>query len=400
MRVLIATFAHIRGQTETRQNPRHPQLAGCLPGGALAGQPDQARAGGRSAPRWPNPSAVSWRMGLTAGSCRRERYGRSMSSRELEVVVIGAGVSGLTTAICLAEAGLAVGVHAAAPPQATTSAAAGALWGPHLVGMDERVVRWTTVTLARLLEMLDNPATGVRLLAGIDASRNSRQDPPDWISTVDGQPPQPAGPVPAGYATGWRFKAPVVDMPVYLGYLLARLQQTCAEFRDDCAFGSLAEAIEQTSARVIVNCSGIGAHHLVPDATVTAVRGQVVAVANPGISEFFVGTGDDPGDLTYLFPHRDTVILGGTEQPGNWSTKPDPATAAQIMRNCAAIEPSLAGAPVVAHRVGLRPVRPSVRLEAEDIGGGRRLLHNYGHGGAGITLSWGCALDIAAAVTG
>jgi D-amino-acid oxidase len=50
--------------------------------------------------------------------------------------------------------------------------------------------------------------------------------------------------------------------------------------------------------------------------------------------------------------------------------------------------------------VGLRPVRPSVRLEAEALGGGRRLLHNYGHGGAGVTLSWGCALDVTAEVLG
>jgi D-amino-acid oxidase len=322
-----------------------------------------------------------------------------MSSRELDVLVIGAGVSGLTTAICLAEAGLTVGVRAAAPPLATTSAVAGALWGPYLVGRDERVARWTDVTLAKLLDMVDDPVTGVRLLSGIEASRGPQQDAPGWISTFDGQRPTPAETLPAGYAAGWRFTAPVVAMPVYLGYLLARLQRRCAEFRDDCVFGSLAEAIEQTGARVIVNCSGIGAHHLVPDATVTPVRGQVVAVANPGISEFFVGTGDDPDDLTYVFPHRDAVILGGTEQPGNWSTEPDPATAARIMRNCAAIEPRLAGAPIIAHRVGLRPTRPSVRLGTEDIGGGRRLLHNYGHGGAGITLSWGCALDIAAAVT-
>jgi D-amino-acid oxidase len=45
-------------------------------------------------------------------------------------------------------------------------------------------------------------------------------------------------------------------------------------------------------------------------------------------------------------------------------------------------------------------VRPSVRLETETLDGGRRLVHNYGHGGAGVTLSWGCALDVAAAVLG
>jgi D-amino-acid oxidase len=323
-----------------------------------------------------------------------------MNSRELDVAVIGAGVSGLTTAICLAEAGLRVGVRAAEPPLATTSAAAGALWGPYLVGLDERVTRWTQVALARFRDMAGDPATGVRLICGIEASRAAPHGPPDWITTADGQPPQPAGPLPDGYATGWRFAAPVIAMPTYLGYLTARLARAGGDVRDGCRFGSLADAIERTGARVIVNCSGIGAHELVPDPAVLPVRGQAVTVTNPGISEFFVGTGADPDDLTYLFPHRDTVILGGTHQPGDWSTEPDPATADRIMRNCVAVEPRLADAKIIAHRVGLRATRPSVRLEAEELGNGRRLVHNYGHGGAGITLSWGCALDIAQAIAG
>jgi len=40
--------------------------------------------------------------------------------------------------------------------------------------------------------------------------------------------------------------------------------------------------------------------------------------------------------------------------------------------------------------VGLRPNRPAVRLEAEPLGDGRR-VHCYGHGGMGVSLSWGCA---------
>jgi glycine/D-amino acid oxidase-like deaminating enzyme len=41
---------------------------------------------------------------------------------------------------------------------------------------------------------------------------------------------------------------------------------------------------------------------------------------------------------------------------------------------------------------GLRPYRSSgFRVEREDLGGGRLLVHNYGHGGAGVTLSWGSA---------
>jgi D-amino-acid oxidase len=39
-----------------------------------------------------------------------------------------------------------------------------------------------------------------------------------------------------------------------------------------------------------------------------------------------------------------------------------------------------------------------VRLEAEERPGGRVVWHNYGHGGAGVTLSWGCAEELTAAV--
>jgi D-amino-acid oxidase len=158
------------------------------------------------------------------------------------------------------------------------------------------------------------------------------------------------------------------------------------------------------SVRVIVNCTGCGARDLVPDPDVTPVRGQVVVAANPGLTEFFVGTSSDPRDLAYLFPHGDVVVLGGTEQPGNWSLEPDPATARQIVDACAAVEPSLRNAPVLGHRVGLRPARTTVRLEAVRLEavqpeaartGKITVVHNYGHGGSGVTLSWGCAEDAA-----
>jgi len=74
--------------------------------------------------------------------------------------------------------------------------------------------------------------------------------------------------------------------------------------------------------------------------------------------------------------------------------EPDRALAAHIVKACAAVEPRLGDAPVLAHRVGLRPVRPYVRLESEPLPGGRHVVHNYGHGGSGVTLSWGCALAV------
>lgn len=65
------------------------------------------------------------------------------------------------------------------------------------------------------------------------------------------------------------------------------------------------------------------------------------------------------------------------------------------MRRCAALRPEIAGARVLAHRVGLRPARDAVRLERGTLPDGRRLVHNYGHGGAGVTVAWGCAQEAA-----
>jgi D-amino-acid oxidase len=49
---------------------------------------------------------------------------------------------------------------------------------------------------------------------------------------------------------------------------------------------------------------------------------------------------------------------------------------------------------VVSRAVGLRPARPVVRLDRSDHGG-RDVISCYGHGGSGVTLSWGCAEDVA-----
>jgi D-amino-acid oxidase len=320
-----------------------------------------------------------------------------VSSSEPDVLVIGAGVSGLTTAVCLAEAGVTVQIAADTPPGQTTSAAAGAIWGPHLVGMDDRAANWADVTLARLLDLTAEPAAAVRTLTGRQASRR-HEGPPDWVTGLEGFRLCASQEIPAGFAAGWRFAAPVVTMPAYLAYLESVFRRTgrqAGEIRN-LKFGSLQEASSWVgTAGVIVNCAGIGAYGLVSDSELMPVRGQVVVAANPGITEFFIGLGDESADLSYIFPHGDTVVLGGTEGRGDWRLEPDPATADRILRDCAVIEPSLRDAEILAHRVGLRPVRPKVRLEAERLPGGPTVVHNYGHGGAGVSLSWGCAADTA-----
>ena len=73
---------------------------------------------------------------------------------------------------------------------------------------------------------------------------------------------------------------------------------------------------------MVVNCSGVAARDLVPDPAVVPVRGQVVIAANPGIEEFLIDRDPEPPWITYMFPHGDTILLGGTNDEGNWDTDP------------------------------------------------------------------------------
>jgi D-amino-acid oxidase len=311
----------------------------------------------------------------------------------VDAIVVGAGVAGLTTAISLAEAGLVTEVVTAQPPSLTTSAAAGAIWGPVRCGPPQRCLEWARASLPVLLELEGEPAAGIRRVSGREVAVEPAS-PPEWLALLPGGARMCAAPeLPSGFTAGWHFAAPVVTMPVYLDYLLTRYTAAGGVV-------SVAEvaSLSSLSAPVVVNCSGIGARDLVPDPDVVPVRGQVVVVRNPGIEEFFIDHTLHGDHYVYLFPHGDVVLLGGTAEEGAWDLAARPAVAARIVRDCGAVYPRLRDAEVVGHRVGLRPCRPSVRLDSEDLGGGRVLWHNYGHGGGGVTLSWGCAREITEAV--
>jgi D-amino-acid oxidase len=330
-----------------------------------------------------------------------EAYLLGVNGADTEIFVIGAGVIGLTSAICLAEAGRSVAVQAAQPSRATTSAVAGALWGTHLTGNNAEVPRWAGETSRVLAELMSEPAAGVHLAPGLMASA-VREDTPPELPDSD-EPFEyavcPDSELPPGYVTGWRVSAPLVCMPDYLDYLRGRLVNAGGALLEERSFGSLAEAVSQTAARVILNCTGAGARDFVPDPEVTAVRGQVILAENPGLTDFFVGNGGTDDELTYFFPHQDLVLLGGTQQRGDWDREPDAATAERIFAACREVEPRLAGATILDHRAGLRPFRPQVRVEREGLGDGRHIVHNYGHGGAGVSLSWGTARDAASLAT-
>jgi D-amino-acid oxidase len=126
------------------------------------------------------------------------------------------------------------------------------------------------------------------------------------------------------------------------------------------------------------------------------VQGQVVRLADPGLSGWVLDE-DGPAGLTYVVPRGRDVVVGGTAVEGATGREPDPQVEAAILERACALVPELEGQPVLSRAVGLRPGRPTVRLERLEVGG-RPVVACYGHGGAGVTLSWGCAAEVTALV--
>jgi D-amino-acid oxidase len=100
----------------------------------------------------------------------------------------------------------------------------------------------------------------------------------------------------------------------------------------------------------------------------------------------------------YAIPRTKDCVVGGTNHLSDDCTV-DPSATAGIVAECSRVL-GIEKPEVLGERVGLRPFRRSgVRVERTQLHDGRPLIHNYGHGGSGFTLSWGCAEAVAALAT-
>ncbi|HEY2792960.1 MAG TPA: FAD-dependent oxidoreductase, partial [Micromonosporaceae bacterium] len=200
---------------------------------------------------------------------------------DVDAIVVGAGVIGLTSAIRLTEAGVRTRVWTADEAAATTSYAAGASWGPHLVADAPEVTAWGRRTLAVHRALATDDGTGVRIGSGVEASRGSITAPA-WSSDLDDVRMVGPDDLPEGFQSGWRHRTPIIDMPVHLAYLRRRYLDLGGSIMT-----RRIASLSDVDVPVVVNCTGIGARDVAGDTSLTPIRGQVVICENPGITDFF-----------------------------------------------------------------------------------------------------------------
>ena len=310
----------------------------------------------------------------------------------MDILVIGCGVSGLTTGLCLLEAGHSVHIWARELPPHTTSNAAAAVWFPFKAYPLEKVTVWGRESWQKFQELQPLKESGVVMRTFVDVLLTPAPDP-WWVSAVPDFRHADRTELPTGYLDGHSCTTPVIDTGVYLDYLVREFTARNGQIFQRTV-NHLAEAFAH--APIVVNCSGLGARELVDDTDIRPAKGQVVRIRPNGFQRVLVDeTG--PAGLTYIVPRLHDIVLGGTYEEGNERADIDPEVRQAILQRCARLAPefrSVTPADIISEGCGFRPVRSTVRVEAERLSADRLLLHNYGHGGAGITLSWGCAREV------
>ena len=295
-------------------------------------------------------------------------------------------MSGLSCAVRLLEAGHEVEVISDRFSPDTVSDVAAAIWYPFLTAPADRADGWGVATYAELERLAEQESdSGVRMRDGKEYLREA-VDPPEWSEDIAAFRILDDSEIPEGYVFGWQFRAPVIEMPLYMPWLRSRVEALGGSFVQ-----SFVEDLNEVSGEVVVNCVGLGARELCDDEDVRPARGQIIFIdQDPGIGHF----DQTPETLTYTIPRSDVTVLGGTAQIDDWGMDIRPEDYDLILSKVEALWPQLDRSKIVGEAVGLRPSRSEVRLEVEYIGE-KKVVHNYGHGGAGVTLSWGCAEEVA-----
>uniref|UniRef100_A0A914VL27 FAD dependent oxidoreductase domain-containing protein n=1 Tax=Plectus sambesii TaxID=2011161 RepID=A0A914VL27_9BILA len=304
------------------------------------------------------------------------------------VAVVGAGVSGCSCALALIEQypNVDVTVFADRPFTDTTS-----FGPPGIFALDYQ-------------QYNVGASSGVQLISGYILSDNEQllkeeeENMSDivfnfqWLKPKDFQlfanPPK----------YGIFFTTFTTEGRTYVPWLTSRLKERKVKFeqRTIAKLNELGNTFD-----FVINCAGVDAGKIAgDDDTVVPARGVLLEVAAPGQKHFIsldIGTA--------LIPTTKSFFIGTLKQMGRSDRVVTQQDRDEIWERNLKIMPTLKNAKVMSEWAGLRPVRKEgIRLEMKDniAANGKRyyIVHNYGHGSNGFTLSWGCAKEVVELIGG
>lgn len=198
-----------------------------------------------------------------------------------------------------------------------------------------------------------------------------------------------------------------INAPQYLLYLQARALRfgivvIKSQLPSDKGFDhalTAAEALAHSKGRapaaLFVNATGLGAYKLCNDHTMFPIRGQTVLVKGEAIAER-TRSGNEYASYCIPRPGSGSTILGGTRQKGEWNETPDQQTTQDILERAIWMVPELLTGPdggfeVISVQCGLRPGRTDGPRMEKEIVANKKVVHAYGHAGAGYQNSIGSA---------
>jgi len=280
------------------------------------------------------------------------------------------------------------------------------------------VIGWALETYKVLVELARDKRRGVSMIELRTFARTGEIQIPEWAIPLGARRLSNFGPIPdraqrGGYepvipsgveeslaikqseippalSSGFALTVPLMDTTIYLDYLAQRFTVAGGTINGGVRLAKLEDVSREFD--LVVNCAGIGAKTLVPDPDLEPHRGQVVIVPKVNVTCAIVC---DDLPLMYAIPRTNDCVFGGTNEVSN-DCGVDPAATSRILTECS-LTLNISQPKVLAERVGLRPFRKSgVRVARGQLDDGRPVIHNYGHGGSGFTLSWGCAQKVLA----
>lgn len=310
-----------------------------------------------------------------------------------EIKIIGCGVSGITSAICLLEAGYKVSVITKKMPQNTTSAVAAAIWFPYQIMPRQKANEWSLATYRKFEQLAQVENSGVSMsplklyLKSESEAWWKKSFPEGKLSKLN-----PSA-LPGQFSVGYEAIVPISETQIYLDFLMDRFTELGGRVEtgqvDDISTLGLHHF-------AVVNCTGLGARKLLNDREMYPIYGQIVKVdLQDGVTSMTAEhpVSERPHEVAYIIRRSDCLVLGGTAIKGKETDSVEDQYTPGIIQRCRELESKLKEVNIQSVSAGLRPGRTSVRLER--IG---NIIHNYGHGGGGYTVSWGCAEEVVSLV--